>query len=81
MSRFVKAIDAPINVLAWKGLPPAARLKKIGIRRLSAGSGVAKASLNHIYAMAKDFLGEGASEPLTGPLLMPGGLNAMMRRD
>ncbi len=79
--RFVKAIDAPINVLAWKGLPAAARLKEIGIRRLSAGSGVAKTSLNHVYAMAKDFLGEGASEPLTGPLLMPGGLNAMMRRD
>jgi len=81
LARFVKAIDAPLNVLAWKGLPPAARLKEIGIRRLSAGSGVAKASLIHTFAIAKDFLEDGASEPLTGPSPMPGGLNAMMRRD
>ncbi len=59
--RFVKAIDAPLNVLAWKGLPPAARLKEIGIRRLSAGSGIAKVSLDHTYAITKDFLGNGAS--------------------
>jgi hypothetical protein len=31
--------------------------------------------------MAKDFLGDGASEPFTGPMSMPGGLNALMRRD
>jgi 2-methylisocitrate lyase-like PEP mutase family enzyme len=81
LARFVKAIDAPLNSLAWKGLPPAARLKEIGIRRLSAGSGVAKISLNHTFAIAKAFLSDGASEPFTEPLLMPGGLNAMMRRD
>jgi len=79
--RFVKAIDAPLNSLAWKGLPPAARLKEIGIRRLSAGSGLAKVSLNYTYALAKDFLGDGASEPVTAPGQMPGGLNALMRRD
>ena len=27
LARFVKTIDAPLNVLAWKGLPPAARLR------------------------------------------------------
>jgi 2-methylisocitrate lyase-like PEP mutase family enzyme len=81
LGRFVAAIDAPLNVLAWPGLPPAARLKQIGIRRLSAGSGVAKASLNHTYAMTKAFLADGASGPLTEPSLMPGGLNAIMRRD
>jgi 2-methylisocitrate lyase-like PEP mutase family enzyme len=81
LARFVKAIDAPINVLAWPGVSPAARLREIGIRRLSAGSGVAKASLNHTYAMTKAFLADGASEPLTGPSLIPGGLNALMRRD
>jgi 2-methylisocitrate lyase-like PEP mutase family enzyme len=79
--RFVKAIDAPLNALAWKGLPPAARLKEIGIRRLSAGSGVAKVSLNHTYAISKAFLSNGVSEPFTQPLLIPGGLNAAMRRD
>ena len=79
--RLVKAIEAPVNVLATQGLPPAARLKEIGVRRLSAGGGVAKASLNRTYELAQAFLAEGRSEPFTAPLLIPNGLNANMRRD
>ena len=79
--RLVKAIDAPLNLLAWPGLPPAARLKEIGVRRLSAGSGVARASLNRTFELTRDFLADGRSEPLTAPLAIPGGLNAIMRRD
>lgn len=79
--RFVRAIDAPLNVLAWPGLPPATRLREIGIRRLSAGGGVAKTSLNHVYALAQAFLDDGSSGPLTGPLTIPGGLNGIMRKD
>jgi 2-methylisocitrate lyase-like PEP mutase family enzyme len=79
--RLVAAIKAPINVLAVAGLPPAARLEEIGIRRLSAGSGLAKASINHTFALTRDFLAGGRSEPLTQPLIVPNGLNANMRRD
>jgi 2-methylisocitrate lyase-like PEP mutase family enzyme len=81
IARFAKAIDAPLNLLAWPGLPPAARLKEIGVRRLSAGSGIAKTSLDHIYAMAGAFLADGRSEPLTQPLRIPGGLNGNMKRN
>ena len=81
LARFVKAIPAPINVLAWPGVSPVARLKEIGIRRLSAGSGIAKTSLNHTYVLAQAFLAEGRSEPVTGPMQVPGGLNANMKRD
>lgn len=80
LARFVRAIDAPLNALAWPGLPPASRLKEIGIRRLSAGGGVAKTALDHIYALARAFLAEGRSELLTGPLTIPGGLNGIMRK-
>lgn len=79
--RFAAAIDAPLNFLAWPGLPPLARLKEIGVRRLSAGSGVARMSFNHTYALTQAFLAEGRSEPLTAPLLIPNGLNAIMRRN
>ncbi len=79
--RFAKAIDAPINVLAWPGVSPVVRLKELGIRRLSAGSGIAKMSLDHIFALAGSFLSDGRSEPLTAPTQMPSGLNAMMKRD
>lgn len=79
--RLVRAIDAPLNVLAWQGLPPVSRLKEIGVRRLSAGTGVARMSLNRTYTLARSFLGEGRSEPLVAPLEIPQGLNAIMRRD
>jgi 2-methylisocitrate lyase-like PEP mutase family enzyme len=79
--RLVKAIDAPLNLLAWQGLPAAARLKEIGVRRLSAGSGIARTSLNRTFELARDFLADGRSEPLTAPISIPGGLNAIMRRD
>ena len=78
--RFVKAIDVPLNFLAWQDLPPVARLKEIGVRRLSAGSGLAKAALNYTYDMTLAFLAEGRSEPLTEPMRIPGGLNGNMKR-
>jgi 2-methylisocitrate lyase-like PEP mutase family enzyme len=81
LARFVKAIDAPLNFLAWPGLPPVARLKEIGVRRLSAGSGLAKAALNYTYDMTRAFLADGRSEPLTEPMRIPGGLNGNMKRD
>ena len=81
LARFAKAIPAPINILAWPGVAPLAKLQEIGIRRLSAGSGIAKTSLDHIFALTQAFLTEGRSEPLTGPLRIPGGLNANMKRD
>ena len=77
--RLVQSIDAPLNVIAMPGLPSAARLKEIGVRRLSAGVGVAKASLNRTFELAQAFLADGGCESLTVPSLIPKGLNAVMR--
>jgi hypothetical protein len=30
----------PVNLMAWRGLPAAAELGKLGVRRLSAGAGI-----------------------------------------
>ena len=80
LTRLVKAVVLPLNVLAWPGLPDAAVLESIGVRRLSAGSGIGKAVLGHTFALAKTFLADGRSEPLTqGPLSNPD-INGMMRR-
>jgi 2-methylisocitrate lyase-like PEP mutase family enzyme len=81
IARLVNAIDAPINLLAWPGLPPAARLRELGVRRLSAGTGVAKSSLDHTFVLARDFLAKGESASLMGASPIPQNMNAMMRRD
>jgi 2-methylisocitrate lyase-like PEP mutase family enzyme len=57
------AIDLPLNVLAWPGLAPAAALRTLGVRRLSAGAEVARVALNGARSFATAFLAEGRSVP------------------
>jgi 2-methylisocitrate lyase-like PEP mutase family enzyme len=73
-------IKLPINVLAWPGLPSAADLKKLGVRRLSAGSGIALMATDVAHALAKSFLADGKSEHLSGAKLSNPDVNGMMRR-
>ncbi len=80
LARLVKDVVLPLNVLAWPGLADAAALEAIGVRRLSAGSGIGKAALGHTLQLAKAFLAEGRSEPVTGGPLTNPEINAMMRR-
>ncbi|MFK3971938.1 isocitrate lyase/phosphoenolpyruvate mutase family protein [Pseudomonas sp. NPDC087358] len=61
----VQAIDLPINLLARPGLPVAAELARLGVRRLSAGSSVAQTLWGHAEQLARGFLEEGRSEPVT----------------
>lgn len=62
----------PLNVLARPGLPAAAELAALGVRRLSAGSGVAQAMFGRIKSLASAFLSDGVSEPLAdGAMLYP----------
>ena len=65
----IRAITAgaglPVNVLVRTGLPRAAELASLGVRRLSAGSDIAEASFGRIRSIVQAFLGDGASEPLS----------------
>ena len=54
----------PLNVMARPGVPPAAQLEALGVRRLSAGSWIAEAAFARIASLATSFLRDGASEPL-----------------
>jgi 2-methylisocitrate lyase-like PEP mutase family enzyme len=58
------ACGLPVNVLVRAGLPHAAELASLGVRRLSAGSDVAEAVLGRAAALVRAFLADGASEPL-----------------
>ncbi len=80
LTQLVKDVVLPLNVLAWPGLADAAALQDIGVRRLSAGSGIGKAALGHTFELAKAFLADGRSEPLAGGPLTNPDVNGMMRR-
>ena len=81
IARMVPRVGLPFNALAWPGLPDAARLKSFGVRRLSAGGDIAKASVNLTLALAKAFLVDGRVEALNDPPAMLTNINELMRRD
>ena len=52
-------IDGPLNVLAGPGVPPVAELGRLGVARLSVGSGPARAALATLRRIAEELLGPG----------------------
>ncbi len=54
----------PLNVMAWPGLPDAAELRALGVRRLSAATGIFNAALAGAREAAVDFLAQGDSNTL-----------------
>lgn len=68
----------PVNLLAFPGLPGAAELERLGVRRLSAGSGLSSAAYGRAAALARDFLQSGASEPMNEGAIGWAEMNALM---
>ena len=72
----IRAVTAeaglPVNLLAWPGLAPAKELAAWGVRRLSAGSGIAQVLWGHAANLAREFLESGRSETVSaGSLAYP----------
>lgn len=70
----------PVNLLAFPGLPGAAQLERLGVRRLSAGSGLSSAAYGRAAALAKTFLEDGETAPMMDGAIGWGEMNAMMPR-
>jgi 2-methylisocitrate lyase-like PEP mutase family enzyme len=51
----------PLNLMAIPGLPAAAELRALGVRRLSAGASIAASALATVRDLATRFLADGAS--------------------
>src|ERR1700722_333475 len=64
----IKAITSevkmPINVMSVPDLPSAKELKKLGVRRLSAGTEIAQAVWGGVAELAAGFLATGDSKPM-----------------
>jgi 2-methylisocitrate lyase-like PEP mutase family enzyme len=80
IGNLVRSVSLPLNVLAWPGLPDAATLTSLGVRRLSAGSGLAKASLSHTHALTAEFLATGRSELFAQGPLAQVNINSLMKK-
>jgi 2-methylisocitrate lyase-like PEP mutase family enzyme len=70
----------PVNVMDWPGVPSADALHKLGVRRLSAGSGIPQALWAAAADMAKSFLATGSAGPLKDQAMSYGELQALFAR-
>ena len=57
LCRLVAATPLPLNVLAGPALPPVDELARLGVARVSSGSGPARLALSAAYAAAQELLG------------------------
>jgi 2-methylisocitrate lyase-like PEP mutase family enzyme len=77
----IKAVVAdaglPLNVMDWPGLPPSEELQRLGVARLSAGSGIPQALWSVAGGMAKGFIHSGNAGPLIAKAMPYGDLQAL----
>ena len=65
ISRVTAGTVLPVNLLAWPGLPKVNELAKLGVRRLSAGSGIPQIAWQQVAHLAETFFAEGDSDLFT----------------
>jgi 2-methylisocitrate lyase-like PEP mutase family enzyme len=59
LARLVREIRGPINVLGTPAAPPVPELEKMGVRRVSVGSGPARAAYGHLRRVAAELKDKG----------------------
>ncbi|MFC5525136.1 isocitrate lyase/phosphoenolpyruvate mutase family protein [Rhodanobacter ginsengisoli] len=73
----VAGVDLPLNLMAWPELLPVHELGRLGVRRFSAGSGIAQMLWGHAETLARDFLDNGRSESLAEGAMPYGRIQAL----
>ena len=76
----VAGAGLPVNVMDWPGLPSAGDLHRLGVARLSAGSGIPQALWAVAADMAKGFLATGSAGPLVAKAMAYGDLQALFTK-
>jgi 2-methylisocitrate lyase-like PEP mutase family enzyme len=64
IGRLVKDLKCPLNILAGPGTPPVPELQKLGVARISLGSGPMRAALGLLRRIAEELKGAGTYKSL-----------------
>ena len=64
ISRFVKALDFPTNVMVRKGLPPVPELKRLGVARVSFGPTASYAAMGLLKRASREVREKGTFDSL-----------------
>ncbi len=65
IGKLARAVKGPLNILATAGAPPIAELERLGVRRVSIGSGAMRASMGLTQRIAKELFERGTYSSFT----------------
>jgi 2-methylisocitrate lyase-like PEP mutase family enzyme len=65
IGRLAKAVNGPLNILATAGAPNIAELERLGVRRVSVGSGPMRAAMGLTQRIAKELKEHGTFASMT----------------
>jgi 2-methylisocitrate lyase-like PEP mutase family enzyme len=80
IAKLVKSVEAPLNILANPACPPLAELEKIGVARVSAGSGIMRAAMGAVQRIGKEMLEARSCETMFAGAMSYIELQRMMAR-
>ena len=66
IARVVQDVQCPLNILTGPGAPPIPELQKLGVARVSVGSGPMRATLGLVKRIAEELKGSGTYTTLEG---------------
>ena len=78
IAALVAGTPLPVNILALAGVPAAAELQALGVRRVSAGSGIAESLYARMAQLGEGFLKNGDGLPLSEQAIAYSALNDLM---
>lgn len=68
IGRLVQDLQCPLNILGGPGLPPVLELRKLGVARISLGSGPMRATLGLLQRLAEELKRAGTYTALEGAI-------------
>lgn len=77
ISKYVAALDFPVNVMVRRGLPPVAELARLGVARVSFGPSASYAAMGLLKRASREVLEKGTYDALTEGAITFDDLNAL----
>ncbi len=78
IGRLARAVRGPVNILALAGVPPAAELERLGVARVSSGSGPMRAALSLTRQVAQELKRSGTHTAFTEGVISHAEVNRLM---
>ena len=64
IGRITAAVNGPVNILSTVGTPPVAELQRLGVKRISLGSGTSRVALGAFRGFVRSLREEGSFSAL-----------------